>query len=319
MVDVGDFSGQGGCLQREWEADQRSTGIRRDYSAEDVIRLRGPVAADHALARCGARRLWELLGREDAVGARGAMTGHQVVQMVQVGPQTVYLSGWPMSGDGDRDAFKLTMAMIEAGAASMLSRTGRRASTVISAPGCSSRPASTSRRSTRPGSRPMWRNVPCLVIARTYAHETSLLTSDADDRDHEFLTGERTAEGLHLVEPSMYARVTRALAYAPYADLLWLETATPNLAEARAFATSSTRSTRASCSPTAARRNSNGLTWTTRRSLSSRRHSRRWATVSSSSRRPGPTGRTIRHPGECATTAASTRQQERAQFAVSAG
>jgi isocitrate lyase len=74
------------------------------------------------------------------------------------------------------------------------------------------------------------------VIARTYAHETSLLTSDTDERDHEFLTGERTAEGLHLVRPSMYARVTRALAYAPYGDLLWLETSTPNLAEARAFA-----------------------------------------------------------------------------------
>ena len=236
MVDVGDFSGQGGCLQREWEADQRSTGIRRDYSAEDVIRLRGPVAADHALARCGARRLWELLGREDAVRARGAITGHQVVQMVQVGPQTVYLSGWPMSGDGDRDAFKLTMAMIEAGAAGVLfedrppSEYGHLGARVLIPTGEHIKTLNSARLAADVA------NVPCLVIARTYAHETSLLTSDADDRDHEFLTGERTAEGLHLVEPSMYARVTRALAYAPYADLLWLETATPNLAEARAFA-----------------------------------------------------------------------------------
>ena len=79
-------------------------------------------------------------------------------------------------------------------------------------------------------------NVPTLVIARTHAHETSLLTSDTDERDHEFLTGERTTEGLHLVQPGPYFRVTRALAFAPYADVLWLEAPTPNLAEARAFA-----------------------------------------------------------------------------------
>ena len=79
-------------------------------------------------------------------------------------------------------------------------------------------------------------DVPSLVISRTYAHETSVLASDVDERDHEFLTGERTAEGLHLVQPGLYARVTRALAFAPYADLLWLETSTPSLAEARAFA-----------------------------------------------------------------------------------
>jgi isocitrate lyase len=79
-------------------------------------------------------------------------------------------------------------------------------------------------------------NVPALVIARTGAHEASLLTSDADERDQEFLTGERTAEGLYRVQPGMYARVRRGLAFAPYADLLWLETSAPSLAEARAFA-----------------------------------------------------------------------------------
>ena len=79
-------------------------------------------------------------------------------------------------------------------------------------------------------------DVPTLVIARTDAHSASLLTSDADERDHEFLTGERTAEGFYRVRPGLYARVTRGLAFAPYADLLWLETSTPSLAEARAFA-----------------------------------------------------------------------------------
>ena len=78
--------------------------------------------------------------------------------------------------------------------------------------------------------------VPALVIARTAAIDATLLTSDVDERDREFLTGEQTAEGLHRVRPGLYACVTRGLAFAPYADLLWLETATPDLAEARAFA-----------------------------------------------------------------------------------
>ena len=59
---------------------------------------------------------------------------------------------------------------------------------------------------------------------------------DIDERDHEFLTGERTAEGFHQVEPGLYAHVTRGLAFAPYADMLWLETPEPDLAVARAFA-----------------------------------------------------------------------------------
>jgi isocitrate lyase len=79
-------------------------------------------------------------------------------------------------------------------------------------------------------------DVPALVIARTGAQAASLLTSDSDERDHEFLTGERTADGLYRVEPGLYACITRALAYAPYADLLWMEAPTPDLAEARAFA-----------------------------------------------------------------------------------
>ena len=79
-------------------------------------------------------------------------------------------------------------------------------------------------------------DVPTLVIARTDANAATLLTSDADERDHEFLTGERTAEGFYRVRPGLYACVTRALAFAPYADLLWMESSTPDLVEARVFA-----------------------------------------------------------------------------------
>ena len=78
--------------------------------------------------------------------------------------------------------------------------------------------------------------VPSLIIARSGAHAASLLTSDIDERDHEFLIGERTADGFHRVEAGWYACVTRELAFAPYADVLWLETPEPDLAVARAFA-----------------------------------------------------------------------------------
>jgi isocitrate lyase len=78
--------------------------------------------------------------------------------------------------------------------------------------------------------------VPSLIIARSAAHAACLLTSNIDERDDEFLTGERTAEGFHRVEPGWYACVTRQLAFAPYADVLWLETPAPDLDVARAFA-----------------------------------------------------------------------------------
>jgi isocitrate lyase len=79
-------------------------------------------------------------------------------------------------------------------------------------------------------------DVPTILIARTDALSATLLTSDVDERDREFLTGERTPEGFFRVRPGIEAPIARALAYAPYADLLWLETSTPDLDEAAAFA-----------------------------------------------------------------------------------
>jgi isocitrate lyase len=78
--------------------------------------------------------------------------------------------------------------------------------------------------------------VPTLVVARTDADSAKLLTSDADERDREFLTGERSPEGFHYVRDGIEAAVARGLAYAPFADLVWMETSTPDLEEARAFA-----------------------------------------------------------------------------------
>jgi len=78
--------------------------------------------------------------------------------------------------------------------------------------------------------------VPSLIVARTDALGANLLTSDVDERDLAFCTGERTAEGFHRVTPSLDQAIARGLAYAPYADVVWCETSTPDLEEARQFA-----------------------------------------------------------------------------------
>ena len=78
--------------------------------------------------------------------------------------------------------------------------------------------------------------VPSLIVARTDAQSATLLTSDVDERDQRFATGERTAEGFYRVRGGMAACIARGLAYAPHADLLWMETSTPNLDVAREFA-----------------------------------------------------------------------------------
>ncbi len=79
--------------------------------------------------------------------------------------------------------------------------------------------------------------VPTVIIARTDANAARLLTSDADERDHKFIVDEeRTAEGFHRVRPGLDQAIDRALSYAPYADVVWCETARPDLDEARRFA-----------------------------------------------------------------------------------
>ncbi len=78
--------------------------------------------------------------------------------------------------------------------------------------------------------------VPSLIIARTDSLGANLITSDIDAYDKPFLTGERTSEGYYRVKPGMEAAIARGLAYAPYADLLWVETSKPDLKEAKEFA-----------------------------------------------------------------------------------
>jgi isocitrate lyase len=79
-------------------------------------------------------------------------------------------------------------------------------------------------------------NVPSLIVARTDAQAATLLTSDVDERDRKFLTGKRTSEGFYEVRNGIEPCIERGLAYAEYADLLWMETSTPDLEVARQFA-----------------------------------------------------------------------------------
>ncbi|MBI4492587.1 MAG: isocitrate lyase [Chloroflexi bacterium] len=89
------------ALEAAWASEPRWRGIKRQYTAEDVVRLRGSVQVEYTLARLGAERLWELLHTERYVAALGAMSGNQALQQVKAGLQAIYLSGWQVAADAN--------------------------------------------------------------------------------------------------------------------------------------------------------------------------------------------------------------------------
>src|SRR5690606_14479356 len=89
------------ALEQEWKTNPRWRGVKRSYSAADVVRLRGSVVEEHTLARRGAEKLWNLLHTEDYVHALGALTGNQAVQQVRAGLKAIYLSGWQVAADAN--------------------------------------------------------------------------------------------------------------------------------------------------------------------------------------------------------------------------
>src|ERR1700749_2366715 len=95
------ISEQASQLQSQWEADPRWADVKRTYTADDVIRLRGSVQEEHTLARLGAERLWRLLPERDYVHSLGALTGNQAVQQVRAGLPAIYLSGWQVAADAN--------------------------------------------------------------------------------------------------------------------------------------------------------------------------------------------------------------------------
>src|SRR5205814_46379 len=188
-------------LQKDWAEKPRWKGITRGYTAEDVVRLRGSIHIEHTLARRGADKLWKLLHDEPFVSTLGALTGNQALQQVKAGLKAIYLSGWQVAADANI-------------AGEMY-------------PDQSLYPVN---------SVPHVVGVPTIVLASTDAEAADLVTSDIDDVDKAFCTGERTVEGFYKTRNGLDQAVARALAYAPYADLLWCETGKPDLAFAKAFA-----------------------------------------------------------------------------------
>ena len=88
-------------LKKDWAENPRWKGIKRGYTAEDVVRLRGSVHIEHTLARRGAEKLWKLVNEEPFVNSLGAMTGNQAMQQVKAGLKAIYLSGWQVAADAN--------------------------------------------------------------------------------------------------------------------------------------------------------------------------------------------------------------------------
>ena len=89
------------ALEQDWAQNPRWKGVRRTYSASDVVRLAGSVRIEHTLARRGAEKLWNLVNTEPFVNTLGALTGNQAMQQVRAGVPAIYLSGWQVAADAN--------------------------------------------------------------------------------------------------------------------------------------------------------------------------------------------------------------------------
>ena len=88
-------------LETEWAENPRWKGVKRDYSAADVVKLRGTVQIEYTLARLGSEKLWNYVHEDEPLCALGALTGNQAIQEVQAGLRAIYCSGWQVAGDGN--------------------------------------------------------------------------------------------------------------------------------------------------------------------------------------------------------------------------
>ena len=286
------------ALKKDWAENPRWKDVKRNYTAEDVVRLRGSLQAEHTIAKRGAEKLWNMVTTEPFVNSLGALTGNQALQQVKAGLKSIYLSGWQVAGDanmagemypdqslypansvpmivkninntltradqiqwsegkddidffapivadaeagfgGVLNAHELMKSMITAGASGVhfedqlasVKKCGHMGGKVL----VPSREFIEKLNAARLAADVM--GTTTLVIARTDAEAADLLTSDIDDNDKEFCTGERTVEGFYRVRAGLDQAISRAIAYAPYADLVWCETGKPDLAFAKQFA-----------------------------------------------------------------------------------
>ncbi|UDF34126.1 UNVERIFIED_ORG: isocitrate lyase [Shinella sp. XGS7] len=286
------------ALEKDWAENPRWKGIKRGYTAADVVRLRGSIKIEHTLAQRGAEKLWNLVNTEPFINALGALTGNQAMQQVKAGLKAIYLSGWQVAGDansngemypdqslysvdsvpkvvkrinstfkradeiqwsegkndtdffapivadaeagfgGVLNAFELMKSMIDAGAAGVhfedqlaaAKKCGHMGGKVL----VPTREAVAKLVAARLAADVM--GVPTVLLARTDAEAGDLVTTDVDDNDKPFCTGERTVEGFFRTRNGLDQAISRGLAYAPYADMIWCETGKPDLAFAKAFA-----------------------------------------------------------------------------------
>ncbi|AZQ11245.1 MULTISPECIES: isocitrate lyase [Shewanella] len=294
------------ALKKDWAENPRWKGVRRPYTAEEVVSLRGSFVPENTVAQRGAEKLWELVNggaKKGYVNSLGALTGGQAVQQAKAGIEAIYLSGWQVAADanlagtmypdqslypansvpavvgrinnsfrradqiqwsngvgpeddkfvdyflpivadaeagfgGVLNAYELMKGMIEAGAAGVhfedqlasVKKCGHMGGKVLVPTQEAVQKLVAARLAADVSA------VPTLVIARTDANAADLLTSDCDPYDGDFITGERTSEGFYRVRAGLDQAIARGLAYAPYADLIWCETAKPDLEEARRFA-----------------------------------------------------------------------------------
>lgn len=293
-------------LEKEWESNPRWANVKRGYTAEDVVRLRGSFVPECSIAKRGAEKLWSLVNgsaKKGYVNSLGALTGGQAMQQVKAGIEAIYLSGWQVAADantsetmypdqslyaydsvpavvrrinnnfkradeiqwskdinpGDKEyidyfapivadaeagfggvlnAFELMKNMIINGASgvhfedqlSAVKKCGHMGGKVL----VPTQEAIQKLIAARLASDVM--GVPTVLLARTDAEAANLITSDYDENDKPFLTGERTAEGFYRTKNGIDQAISRGLAYAPYADLIWCETGTPDLEFAKKFA-----------------------------------------------------------------------------------
>jgi len=291
------------ALEKDWAENPRWKGIKRGYSAADVVRLRGSFQVEHTLAKRGAEKLWDLVNNTPYVNCLGALTGGQAVQQAKAGIKAIYLSGWQVAADNNEyaamypdqslypvdsvpkvverinnafnradeiqwskninagdaghveyhlpivadaeagfggvlNAYELMKAMIRSGAAGVhwedqlasVKKCGHMGGKVLVPTTEAIQKLIAARMAADVY------GVSTLVIARTDAEAADLLTSDYDANDKPFITGERTAEGFYKTRKGLDQAISRAIAYADYADLVWCETGTPDLEYARKFA-----------------------------------------------------------------------------------
>ena len=290
-------------IQKDWDTNPRWQGITRNYTADDVVRLRGSLHIEHTLARTGAEKLWNMVNNEAYINCLGALTGGQAMQQVKAGIKAIYLSGWQVAADANSGAemypdqslypvdsvpkvverinntfkradeiqwskglnpgdagyidyfapivadaeagfggvlngFELMKSMIESGAAGVhfedqlasVKKCGHMGGKVL----VPTQEAVQKLNSARLAADVL--GVPTLILARTDAEAADLLTSDYDANDKPFITGERTAEGFYKTRKGLDQAISRGVAYAAYADMVWCETGTPDLGFAKQFA-----------------------------------------------------------------------------------